>query len=336
MEQARQAKLEAVPVEPKVRKRGTVTKQAVKFPMEDTDLPTHAPRSVEGLVYPEISYDFGRIPENCVERIIQCYSFLSSFSQPLHLSAFTFDDFCASLESRRTSALLCEIYGTCMWFAAMAVKTVILITDETGAVVDPIYEGLDAMERLCIEQWFKWFPGRWATGYEGQRVPSYPSYMRMKAWEVALLGYLRCCELENRNDLVKMLLEGRPSTETDQIEEEPAPEPAESEPEAMIDDETSDLTDVDDLNHISTANPIAKGEIDIDAFIERTSRNYLTSSVEDRVCILYHIIDSVVQQSDRIRAYIEKCIEESVKVKADLRDVVRERKQKLVFKANWQ
>lgn len=86
---------------------------------------------------------------------------------------------------------------------------------------------LSTMEQVSINQWFKWYPGRWASGYEkrrgkGIRQTGIPNADRMKAMEIAIVGFLRDGVTEEgvpeKWDILDKLLHKyeRPSSEKDQ------------------------------------------------------------------------------------------------------------------------
>lgn len=375
MEQARVAKLSApasgngTPTSTSehkkvVRKRGAVTAAAnshrLRFPMEDTDLPTYAPRKGPSVQYPEITYTFPGIPSESVESLIQSYAFFISFPNQLQLRVFTFDDFVSALTSPTRSPLLLEIFGTCIWHAC----TIARQPNPIGADDVPgneIYKDLDPTERfvtryfnifsVCIEQWFKWFPGRWATGYEGQRNPVHPHSTRMKAWEIALVGFVRGeDDLKIRDSLLAMLLgdnDGMDDDEEAEIQED------EDEP---VDDEIvtrkgrsaanedifdgSDLSDVEETQSVKAkkAAPVAKGGImaedSLDALVVKTRKNFMLVSVEDRIELLRYIIENVLLEMNIIGSHIDKSIDEVAKMKLEIREVVRERRQMYDYEYN--
>ncbi|ORY53231.1 hypothetical protein BCR33DRAFT_711566 [Rhizoclosmatium globosum] len=59
---------------------------------------------------------------------------------------------------------------------------------------------LTDFERLAIDQWYKWYIGRWADPARGSKIPAsaieFTVAGRLRAWEVALLGFIRDCVSE--------------------------------------------------------------------------------------------------------------------------------------------
>ncbi|KAJ3127723.1 hypothetical protein HK100_009588, partial [Physocladia obscura] len=70
------------------------------------------------------------------------------------------------------------------------------------------FSSLSDLERLAIDQWYKWSPGKWArtvtpvtaitaaptTKQRTARVDeSFASFERLRAWELALMGFIRDC-----------------------------------------------------------------------------------------------------------------------------------------------
>ncbi|KAJ1561734.1 hypothetical protein HK405_003008 [Cladochytrium tenue] len=61
-----------------------------------------------------------------------------------------------------------------------------------SAVFDSYVSGLTEMQKACVDQWFKWYPGRWSGS---RSKPSPDSWeRRLRAWEVALMGFVRDAE----------------------------------------------------------------------------------------------------------------------------------------------
>ncbi|KAL3901665.1 MAG: hypothetical protein SGCHY_000440 [Lobulomycetales sp.] len=294
----------------------------VRFPMEDTDLPTYAPRK-NSPIYPSLTHAFPNAPHldaSHIQPLLQTYAFFTALSTPMHLSAFTLDDYIAALGTCAPgSALLNEVFGTCVWHATRLATRVVAIPDAD------VYAGLSGFERVCIEQWFKWFPGRWATGYEGLSKPDGPPrFTRMKAWQVALVGLIRDVEegIPGCEGVLDILL---------------APDDGDVVMEEAMDVEGdlftgSDLSDVEELEK-RVENGTVKQEAKeglandiLDRLVARTRRNFLRTSVSQRLALLCHFVENVLLQTNQFAAHIEKCIDECAKTKLELREVIRERR----------
>lgn len=85
------------------------------------------------------------------------------------------------------------------------------------------------MEQVCINQWWKWYPGRWDDGLEKSRtrgsklVNKVPGVKRLKAVEVALVGFIRDCVgvevLPDKWVLMMGMIGGVDDMEVDHVEE---------------------------------------------------------------------------------------------------------------------
>ena len=90
-----------------------------------------------------------------------------------------------------------------------------------------LFESLKEEEGVAVDQWWKWYPGRWASGYEvkkgsftnllGSRTG--PDVGRMKAWQVALLGILKywvpADRMPRKWNIMKQLLTGEREQESE-------------------------------------------------------------------------------------------------------------------------
>ncbi|KAJ3040749.1 hypothetical protein HDV00_010506 [Rhizophlyctis rosea] len=221
---------------PKSKKRGPdkgprksrAQKVKLTFPMEDTEMHQLAPPRTQledGRPVPNrpaLSHDFGEVPEEYRTVFLQVYQFLSTFGRPLHLSPFTFDDFLKALSHRGADqevVLLSEAFGCVVavccreWShrlednspppnPSISDRLHVLQNPEAQAASDEcaqLYVSFGEEEKAAVDQWWKWYPGRWATGYE-VRKGSYmnllgtrtgPDVGRLKAWQVALAGIVK-------------------------------------------------------------------------------------------------------------------------------------------------
>jgi hypothetical protein len=59
--------------------------------------------------------------------------------------------------------------------------------------VDQLLDDLSPNERMCIDSWYGWYAGRWDTGIDDTHSNGkvIPSVKRLKAWEVALAGFIK-------------------------------------------------------------------------------------------------------------------------------------------------
>ena len=65
-------------------------------------------------------------------------------------------------------------------------------------------------EVAAIFQWYKWMPGKWATG----------GVARFKYWEVALIGYVKDCGGRSRWKVCAEMMKGEPGEEVAEVMED--------------------------------------------------------------------------------------------------------------------
>ncbi|KAJ3149718.1 hypothetical protein HK101_002022, partial [Irineochytrium annulatum] len=219
------------PPAPKPMKPPPVLKLKIKpqFPMEDLELIAKAPRPPKernGRLIPprpNPSTDFGAIPPDLNESFgldaAQTNAMICRLSRKLLLvPPCTLDDYQKALTSRPPnprSLLLAEAFGSLThlacdeWSRPSPARR--LIADVTADAHDGAdeaekahraqvlarFEQFSEDEKAAIEQWWKWYPGRWADKAEanGARKNSADEdakrvFARLRAWEVALAGYL--------------------------------------------------------------------------------------------------------------------------------------------------
>ncbi|KAJ3283566.1 hypothetical protein HK104_010327 [Borealophlyctis nickersoniae] len=214
-------------------RKSRAPKVKLVFPMEDTEMHALAPPRTKLPSgdpvpdWPTPTYDFGEIPEELRTVLLQVYDFLVAFGKALNLHPFTLDDFMKALAHRHTApkavlmseafgvliAVCCREWGKKIEAGGASGSSIPRTADsdshyletnpDAAAAADrctEIYNSLPEEERAAVDQWWKWYPGRWATGYETQRG-SYtnllggrtgaPHVGRLKAWEVALAGIVK-------------------------------------------------------------------------------------------------------------------------------------------------
>ncbi|TPX43055.1 hypothetical protein SeMB42_g04877 [Synchytrium endobioticum] len=219
-------------------KKANQLMSALNLPVEDLELLSLPPRPDQvPIARPTPSADFGAVPQACVPDLLVVWSFLSVFGKSLHLSSFSLDDFMNALSYKgsKTSALLIETFGCLLHVACVewaykidaAIKATpqspTFIIDTTGIMppehkvalrfdeevrptveaCDESYMKLSVDERASLDQWWKWYPGRWHNGMDGHKPSvaaalantkserSIPNSKRMRAWEVVLAGLIR-------------------------------------------------------------------------------------------------------------------------------------------------
>ncbi|KND02885.1 uncharacterized protein SPPG_01966 [Spizellomyces punctatus DAOM BR117] len=202
----------------------------LRFPMEDLELLKLAPRpkSLGIPDRPEPSRDFGEIPEHLTTALMEVWTFLAVYGKPLQLYPFTLDEFIKSLSHQAAhprAVLIHEAFGSLLavacqeWSNKLDASATHVIPIPDFASIDPtkatpgelflldkreaveqykaVYQALTDDEKAALDQWWKWEPGRWSTGYESQKVNAYgsgkqgPGAGRLKAWEIVLAGVVR-------------------------------------------------------------------------------------------------------------------------------------------------
>ncbi|TPX38034.1 hypothetical protein SmJEL517_g00043 [Synchytrium microbalum] len=211
----------------------------LNLPVEDLELLSVPPRANQPPIpRPIPTSDFGAVPQELVPDVLVIWTFLGVFGKSLHLSPFTLDDFISSLsyQGLPASTLLVEVFGSLLHLAclewslkvdaairAAANQPATFIDHQTIPIppeqrvalhVDDIdkpmhetantlYAKLIADERASLDQWWKWYPGRWHSGMDGHRPSvaallantraerSIPNTKRLRAWEVVLAGLVR-------------------------------------------------------------------------------------------------------------------------------------------------
>ncbi|KAI9008293.1 hypothetical protein BC832DRAFT_553672 [Gaertneriomyces semiglobifer] len=226
----KKSSVSATPPEPKVTPKPPRSKP-IKFPIDDIELFKLAPRlkgkAAQGLELgprPEPSRDFGSCPPDVVLTLIQTWCFLIAYCRPLNLFPFTLDEFQKSLAHGHThkAVLMSEAFGalitvTCReWSAVMEIPgKEPLPTDDVADMLagyeqsyEPemarameeyrtIYASYTEEEKAALDQWWKWEPGKWTSGFESRRSYSLTGSKsqidagRLKAWELVLAGIIR-------------------------------------------------------------------------------------------------------------------------------------------------
>ncbi|KAI8853429.1 hypothetical protein BC829DRAFT_486978 [Chytridium lagenaria] len=195
--------------------------EAIQFPIEDLELPIKAPKppvDESGVAVPDRpspNYTFYDIPNDMMSLLIQSWYFLGVFGKPICLLPATLDDLGQAVCHRSLNPkciLIHEVFGTLMniackyWGSGLDAALVRPLYPaalvEPEAKPDEFYlkyvsqvETMSDDERVAIDQWYKWCPGRWHTeaeakGGRGPKVDKDHS-KRLKAWEVALMGFIK-------------------------------------------------------------------------------------------------------------------------------------------------
>ncbi|KAJ3101913.1 hypothetical protein HDU97_000954 [Phlyctochytrium planicorne] len=186
----------------------------IQFPMEDLDLPTKAPRpkvDESGVPYqdrPVASFDFTGIPPALTSSYIQSWYFMGIFGKPISLFPATLEDFGKAIRHRSLSprcTLVNELFGclmniVCRYWATgtegsfmRALYPIHEAKSSDTVHSQKFYEYLATIsddERVAIDQWYKWYTGRWNNEGDAKGRTKDTS-LRLKAWEVALIGFLR-------------------------------------------------------------------------------------------------------------------------------------------------
>ncbi|KAJ3215969.1 hypothetical protein HDU67_010125 [Dinochytrium kinnereticum] len=150
----------------------------VQFPIEDLELPMRAPRPLvdeSGVPFPERPppiTTFYNIPSDMLSLLIQSWYFLSVFGY-----------WTDGLDTLATQSLYPTLHDG-------------EVKDEYLQKFLSRVESMSDDERVSIDQWYKWFPGRWSTEVDGGKGGRGPKAIqdhtkRLKAWEVALIGFLK-------------------------------------------------------------------------------------------------------------------------------------------------
>ncbi|KAJ3116624.1 hypothetical protein HDU96_009179 [Phlyctochytrium bullatum] len=186
--------------------------EVIQFPIEDLDLPSKAPRAkvdANGVAIPEKptpSDNLLGITCESLSPLLQSWYFLTVFGKAIGFYPSNLDDFAQALchRSDRPRALLVyEAFGTLMtaackyWAEALHAGHVRpeLPSTSPDDGKDQYFSKLRELsddEKVSIEQWYKWCPGRWCTEAEVKGRSRHQDHSkRLKAWEVALIGFLR-------------------------------------------------------------------------------------------------------------------------------------------------
>ena len=214
----------------KRRKRPVVDNSGL---LEDLDLlePDHLrpiPFGMESLpIRPELNYNFhpSLSTNSLVFLAIKIFSFLNIYGQPLKLYPFQFDDFLQSLSNNEMNDdLIGEIFGCLLTVACDFYqlrfdynsgfnplyigfpKKVSGKYSEDQAeqeAIEPIlnnYGKFKVIERVAVDQWYKWRPGQWGVSKKIKGQKGVKSSEYLKAWQVALFGLIKDCFYTPQND----------------------------------------------------------------------------------------------------------------------------------------
>ncbi|KAI9337603.1 hypothetical protein DFJ73DRAFT_848983 [Zopfochytrium polystomum] len=198
--------------------------QPITFPIPDEELPTRAPRPLiddDGVPYPQdpgFVSDFAPIRPDDLHGALMVWDFMVTFGKQLKLYPMNFHDFLQSLSpSHPTSPLLAEVFGSLMHLACREFATKLSSGTASSRLLSPpasddseaavamhsdgsfeakfakYYHKLSEVETVCIDQWYRWYPGRWATDKKDKSRDQ-----RLRAWEVALIGFLKDVDFSGR------------------------------------------------------------------------------------------------------------------------------------------
>ncbi len=207
------------------KKKGTM-----KFPTEDTDLlaPIFKKKAADLVLRPQLTLLNPNISSEHFLYIFKVWNFVNTYGVPLEIYPFTFDDFMGSLCHHSPSPganLMDEIFGSLL---GVVCKESISRSDSTTGVnpylsplptkdengrwhedndlsilIDKVMSSQDQLnqsEQVAINFWYKWQPGRWLPATKKRKrsndygrigaISSHPRD-RLKAWPVALFGFVR-------------------------------------------------------------------------------------------------------------------------------------------------
>ena len=215
------------------------------------------------------------------------------------------------------------------------------------------FSTLNENEQVSIDQWFHWFPGRWNSGFvtkRGRKSSGYynfpPSVERMKAMEIAIIGFVRDCvsikHIPSKWSVMTTLIIDQTKSQTvkpnindifDSL--------SGSESDLSIHDENETSSEFDETEQRKSKrtkyleplpkkskqkSPPKPEKLDIDDFCESTKHNFEFLTADVRINLLSAMIDDFIIDSESFKIFTDKKNEEFVDIKRDLRECTKERK----------
>lgn len=178
---------------------------------------------------PLSSTNFGDISVDFVLPLIKIWTFLSVHGVALHIYPFTLDDFITAITSSEDefTVILAEVFGGLLSLACSEwAKNVDVSTGRhpltwpmpspgsedfpdleksSGQYLSRVWKHYDILtmdEKIAMDQWYKWRPGKYRSDTQSKRrkrgtnskvAANHPANdeERLKAWEVALAGLIK-------------------------------------------------------------------------------------------------------------------------------------------------
>ncbi|KAJ3224275.1 hypothetical protein HK099_008666 [Clydaea vesicula] len=381
----------------KLRKK----KNVIKFPMDDQLILglSEQYKRLDVPDFPTLKFDFYGILPKLIDKLLTSYTFLNTFTIPLSLSPFVLDDFCKSLiyipqkiegieeevdndgasddlgENEKHNVLLVEIFGQLLSHACLETDIKyskayrpdndILVQNEDKCKFEILFNNLSENEKACVDQWWKWYPGRWHTGFKNggtaRSSKEIPSCARMKAFEIALITQQVVNEevpLNLKNENAKLEGNDFKGVYGSNLEKNGTvlhnsvkADCQKFDKEASLVEESSTMVHIDSPVVSEATSDVTKDfeleEKKLDEDFERSIKKlcfmvqqnfFFNISVEEKILIISLLINEHVMSSKVIIDYIgiitmaclnfclDKCADESVDLRKELREVVKEKK----------
>ncbi|KAJ3315236.1 hypothetical protein HDV04_003629 [Boothiomyces sp. JEL0838] len=198
-------------------------------PIEDTELfdPQYAKKlDNPPPERPKLGIDFGGVSPDNAFNLIRVYTFITVYGKPLRVYPFKFHDFIAALsynEADPPCDLICEVFASLLHVACGEYHSKYDYVNNTNplfygvpelneegkysddaseneliTLLNTHYKSFNDSEKVGVDQWFKWRAGQWGVPAKKPKkgskfIINYSSAENLKAWSVALFGFVKDC-----------------------------------------------------------------------------------------------------------------------------------------------